>query len=410
MAELLMALEGVVASLKGEQRNSDAAMDPMSAAQSPFQALLSARRAEVVQEAMTAWADGARIDHPPAAIPPVAASLRTRPHGPLPDPVDTSPVPATAAHVAQRAVPAAADATMVQPSPGANVPAVGAEGEPDPEAAKLGRAPIDQRGRDDWATVLPASSAVPVLHPMPAAPAVALAVEGVRAPAIPAPNGQALPAAVSAPAAEVASALAGPQAPGSGGGGADAAPDPAVAAVLPPVNGAAELRLTAGDDAPPAVQSLRALDSLVRGGDAKVHLVLETPLRGQAFAAELSDKLVWLAGRQGQWAALSLNPPHLGNVEVRLTLTGGEASAQFFSAQPAVRDALEAALPRLRELMAGAGIQLGDAQVRDQAFSGRDDAPRFTVPLTAAARFAMSSADEPMRPHLAGRGLIDLYA
>ena len=53
---------------------------------------------------------------------------------------------------------------------------------------------------------------------------------------------------------------------------------------------------------------------------------------------------------------------------MRLTVSGGEAGAQFFSVNPVVRDAIEAALPRLRELMAQAGITLGEAQVRDEAF------------------------------------------
>jgi flagellar hook-length control protein FliK len=46
-----------------------------------------------------------------------------------------------------------------------------------------------------------------------------------------------------------------------------------------------------------------------------------------------------------------------------LNVSNDSASASFSSAQPEVRAALEAAMPRLREMMADAGIQLGNATV-----------------------------------------------
>lgn len=422
MAELLVTLEGVVASSKGEQRTVAAGPVHGAAAQSPFQALLSARRAEVVEGVMAAWTAGARVDLPPAGAQSVVSSLRARLHASLPDAVDTSPVPITsaAAYAAQRAlpaiaaVPAAADVAIVQPLSGTGTPAIDVDAEAGLQGRAGERTPIDEREpAGTGAAPAPALAGAATFDPnQPQPVAVGMAwVDGARAAAIAAPTGQALPPDVRASGAEAVPSPPGSPAPVVAGGIAafDAAPDGTTATPLAP-GGAPEMRQIAGDDALPAVQGARAVESMGRGGETRLHLALDTPLRGQAFTAELSEKLVWLAGRQGQWAALSLNPPHLGNVEVRLTLAAGEASAQFFSAQPAVRDALEAALPRLRELMAGAGIQLGDAQVRDQAFSGRDDAPRFAALPTAGTGLGMSSAGEPVRRHQAGSGLIDLYA
>lgn len=144
----------------------------------------------------------------------------------------------------------------------------------------------------------------------------------------------------------------------------------------------------------------------------RMHLALEAPLRGAAFAGELSDKLVWLAGRQGQWASLSLNPAHLGALEVRLSLAGGDASAQFFSANPVVREALEAALPKLRELLADAGITLGEAQVRDEAFARREDAAGWSARAAPAAGDAPPPGARAMPAAWStggGLGLVDLY-
>ncbi len=158
-----------------------------------------------------------------------------------------------------------------------------------------------------------------------------------------------------------------------------------------------------------AARQLGQFEQVVRAPESRVQVALEAPVRGQAFPAEFSEKIVWLAGRQSQWANMSLNPPQLGAIEVRLSLSGGEAGAQFFSPHPAVRDAIEAALPRLRELMAQAGIALGDAQVRDEAFArqesgGSNQARGGATPgetLFPIAPLAMSTR--------ANIGLVDLY-
>lgn len=178
--------------------------------------------------------------------------------------------------------------------------------------------------------------------------------------------------------------------------------------------GAATPGLARGDASSSTVTPItvtHTFDQALRQAENKIHAAIEAPVRSTAFAAELSDKVVWLATRQGQLAELSLNPPQMGALEVRLTLSGGEASAQFFSANPVVREALDAALPRLRELMAQAGINLGEAEVREQAFGRRDqqDARQQGVAneaegLTLAAAMAGNGGRR-----TSGTGLVDLY-
>lgn len=77
----------------------------------------------------------------------------------------------------------------------------------------------------------------------------------------------------------------------------------------------------------------------------------------------LSQKIVWMVGGAEQSASISLNPPDLGPLQVVLTVTNDQANATFISAQPEVRLAIEAAMPKLREMMSDAGIQLGQANV-----------------------------------------------
>ena len=127
----------------------------------------------------------------------------------------------------------------------------------------------------------------------------------------------------------------------------------------------------------------------------------------------LGDHLVWMAGQNHQVAELHLNPPELGPLKITLTLNHDQASAQFVSAHAPVRDAIEAALPRLREMLADNGITLGNASVSADAF--REQAqpqpePRGPAATTAGATAgaAMDSAGTQLLR--AARGLVDTFA
>lgn len=143
----------------------------------------------------------------------------------------------------------------------------------------------------------------------------------------------------------------------------------------------------------------------------KLVLPMQNGFASPAWQQELGDKLVWLTGKQGQTAELVLNPPSLGTVEVRLNLSGGEASAQFFSGNPNVREAIEAALPRLREMMSGAGITLGEAMVSDQPMGRHEEGARGHA-ADRGGREATEDAGEGrmMAASLSGNALLDDFA
>ncbi len=77
----------------------------------------------------------------------------------------------------------------------------------------------------------------------------------------------------------------------------------------------------------------------------------------------LGQQMLWVAHQDLQSASLTLNPPELGPVRVILELRDGQASAAFSSLQPEVRQALQDAVPRLKEMFADAGLQLGQTSV-----------------------------------------------
>lgn len=132
-----------------------------------------------------------------------------------------------------------------------------------------------------------------------------------------------------------------------------------------------------------------------------------------AWSQALGDKIVWMAAGAQQTATLTLNPPNLGPLQIVLNLTNDQASANFFTAQPEVRQALEAAFPRLREMMSEAGIQLGQASVSADT-PGHHASPERHARETALPFTGTDAThDSPaalLVPRPTGRGLVDTFA
>ena len=105
-------------------------------------------------------------------------------------------------------------------------------------------------------------------------------------------------------------------------------------------------------------------------------------------------------------ARLRLNPAHLGPVEVRLSIQHDQASIQFAAHHGQVREAIETALPRLREMLAQEGIQLQNASVSDQqprgGFAGgqgggeRTGAGPFPGTAAGLSEEAVSTENDPL--------------
>lgn len=118
--------------------------------------------------------------------------------------------------------------------------------------------------------------------------------------------------------------------------------------------------------------------------EARIMQPVGTPEWNQA----IGQRVLWMVGQEQQSASLTLNPPDLGPVRVVVSVSNNHASANFFSANPDVRQALEGSLPRLREMMEGAGIQLGQAQV------GAEGSGNFQQEPGASGRTADSRSSD----------------
>jgi len=133
------------------------------------------------------------------------------------------------------------------------------------------------------------------------------------------------------------------------------------------------------------------------------------------WGGAVGEKVVWMANQNHQVAELHLNPPSLGPLEVRLTISNDQASALFVSQYSAVREAIETALPQLREMLADNGIMLGNVTVGSESFSQqqasdqRNGREGSRGGLGAEGVIAQIAA--PGRPvGLAREGMVDIFA
>ena len=92
-------------------------------------------------------------------------------------------------------------------------------------------------------------------------------------------------------------------------------------------------------------------------------------LNQKNWGRTLGQQLSWMVNNQLQQAEIRVNPPDLGPIELRVSLQHNQTSVTFFCHEAAVREALETALPRLREMLGSQGITLNQAQVSDQSLA-----------------------------------------
>jgi hypothetical protein len=103
------------------------------------------------------------------------------------------------------------------------------------------------------------------------------------------------------------------------------------------------------------------------GGISKAEIHLGPRFNHQDWGNAMAARVNWQAGEKIQIAQFSINPPDLGPVEVKISLDNDKASVQFHVMNGAVKEALEDALPRLRELMSQSGMTLADSNVSQQS-------------------------------------------
>ena len=90
------------------------------------------------------------------------------------------------------------------------------------------------------------------------------------------------------------------------------------------------------------------------------------PFTHPGWNAELGEKLLWMHKQAVPSAEIRLNPEHLGPISIKIDVNQDQASVAFTAQHAAVRDAIEAAIPKLREMLGGQNLNLADVNVSQQ--------------------------------------------
>lgn len=130
----------------------------------------------------------------------------------------------------------------------------------------------------------------------------------------------------------------------------------------------------------------------------------------------LGDRVVWMAGSRVHNAEIRLNPADLGPLRVQISVDDGTANISFHAHHPVTRDAIEQALPRLRDMLGDQGLSLGNTSVSDHGVThDRSHADRqgsMAQPFPTDDDSIPSAGDiEPRQARAtAAAGLVDMFA
>lgn len=95
---------------------------------------------------------------------------------------------------------------------------------------------------------------------------------------------------------------------------------------------------------------------------------VQKPLDPQQSEAsqKLQERINIMLSKNIQRADIRLDPPELGQLNVRINMNAEQATVQFQVQSAQARDAVEQALPRLREMLEQQGVALADTDVQEQ--------------------------------------------
>jgi flagellar hook-length control protein FliK len=130
-----------------------------------------------------------------------------------------------------------------------------------------------------------------------------------------------------------------------------------------------------------------------------------------AWETNLGSRLQMMVGQNVQTAEIRLDPPELGALDIKIKITNDVASVNITSPHSQVREALETAVPRLREMFAESGVSLGDVNVGQESLAQQQNSSEEEG--RNIGRMADSDfADEPVSVtrKIVSDNLLDMYA
>ncbi len=142
---------------------------------------------------------------------------------------------------------------------------------------------------------------------------------------------------------------------------------------------------------------------------------IATPVRDLAWGERIGERVVLMAGNQLKTAEIRLSPAELGPLRVQVSVDDGATNVTFHAQHAVTREALEQAMPRLRELLADSGLSLGQASIGEHdAAEGNRERNADGAEATQAADDSQDGDSDDERPQVlpgvTPNSLVDTFA
>lgn len=142
---------------------------------------------------------------------------------------------------------------------------------------------------------------------------------------------------------------------------------------------------------------------------------------------EMGERIIWMHKQNIPSAELRLNPEHLGPVKIKIDVKQDQANISFSTQHAVVKEAIEAALPKLREMFTAQQLNLADVNVSHQESGQRQTrdfnesgSGTFKQENTGHETFSDSKEEKEQPTHLAeeieagravaSQGILNLFA
>ncbi len=155
--------------------------------------------------------------------------------------------------------------------------------------------------------------------------------------------------------------------------------------------------------------------SEAQGGASSVFV--QYPVQHPEWGKAVGESIRMFVNQNLQSAEIKLNPPQLGPIDVRINVNQDQATVVISAQHGVVREALDAALPRLRDMLTEQGFSQVDVNVSQHAFAQKREQDKGFASGSGAKGAGASAGDDVIgngesdhRTHSLSMGLIDYYA
>jgi flagellar hook-length control protein FliK len=142
------------------------------------------------------------------------------------------------------------------------------------------------------------------------------------------------------------------------------------------------------------------------------------PLTHPDWSKDLGNQIVWMNNKAISAAEIKLNPAHLGPISVRIDVNQDQATILFTAQHAEVKEAIEASIPKLREMLGTQQLNLINVNISQNSTSdqGQSQSSYQSFSKTSENREqgieGVTNPTEKIEPDpiIVNKGLLSIYA